>query len=1044
MHNLSSARILPKDSHEVEFLPGTICKSSLSPAKVQERQEACTAIHLASLQQDEAFKKWHQSSQRRQWTRQPRSYRYLLLGAVTALAVFLLLVATISLNRPIDLSAAHLLNGAASQTTSDSPGEHADIHNKEALQAKSRQSGAQHRVDTALFQRQLATPQQQEKEQKQENIALDTARDKVSDEEPAAHLKNLPFEQQQKQQKSQAAVQPIEGQQQIIDVGIGTQTQQQFHDINQRLSAAERESIEKTSHLDTTAQTATFAPLKREHGQLGRQRLHVAPPLWALQQVAHAKQCIIEHTKALRLWQLLAEIIATAMALYFALRLLLGFTDTKDLNSIQAAMPTRAGADALPVKKRQFADRLSDNQSVPPTQQHEAAAKAESAATSGRIRQVVSYKEAVALGEAQKQLEGMGHDLIAAKAQVKTSSAHAAALQKQLAKVKLELEASTADTSRLNDQQQAFQRELDQARALEAQLVMKVQDAETLQAKALSQLEDTASKAAVTASALTAQAAQTADARRALEAKDVERAEIVQELQELRSSFQTVKRGREEAQKALHKALQRSEMASCRAQETAKKLSDQHAAVEQMKGDMQKAARVADEQIESLSRDRKTLARHLEDAQARLSQVDSPRKSSRSGRRSDSGQTSNNLLPTSSTLLRCQSSADSLKSQVDDSAASETTGRADNLQSQLLEAQAEIRTLQQRSDRAEQTMLVAKQGQADAEAAAQQAREDLSEADREQELLEAQLEQLTGSLRHTSARKQELETELHNFRQDKGFTEALFDRLRNQADEIMIDAPLGSRHSPAQQLLSTVASAEGTPDNMSPVSRCATPSSPQLLTHLWEPVALRGPSAMSPLSSHRRSSPSFPHRSRTQPSSVLKSPTAGSPVPMALSLHASPLRNLGAPAKIATSRGLSYEGSTADDSSSSDQKLPPTITGSTVSAPFSHPAGSVISDGTESLGDDSLPGKHSPGDSTRSSHDSLGRPQKGDGQDTSPVLGSTPSGAAPLTPLAMEGLASSSTSKWLRRMGAPTPSPSVSSNSSTLSRSVSQTPSNTA
>jgi hypothetical protein len=43
-----------------------------------------------------------------------------------------------------------------------------------------------------------------------------------------------------------------------------------------------------------------------------------------------------------------------------------------------------------------------------------------------------------------------------------------------------------------------------------------------------------------------------------------------------------VKRGREEAQKALHKALQRSEMASCRAQETAKKLSDQHAAVEQM------------------------------------------------------------------------------------------------------------------------------------------------------------------------------------------------------------------------------------------------------------------------------------------------------------------------------------------------------------------------------------------------------------------------------------------------------------------------------
>lgn len=61
--------------------------------------------------------------------------------------------------------------------------------------------------------------------------------------------------------------------------------------------------------------------------------------------------------------------------------------------------------------------------------------KAADAATTGRIRQVVSNQEAAAVALAQEQLKESDRKLVAAKAQVKSSSAHAAALQQQLAQV---------------------------------------------------------------------------------------------------------------------------------------------------------------------------------------------------------------------------------------------------------------------------------------------------------------------------------------------------------------------------------------------------------------------------------------------------------------------------------------------------------------------------------------------------------------------------------------------------------------------------------
>lgn len=70
-----------------------------------------------------------------------------------------------------------------------------------------------------------------------------------------------------------------------------------------------------------------------------------------------------------------------------------------------------------------------------------------------------------------------------------------------------------------------------------------------------------------------------------------------------------------------------------------------------------------------------------------------------------------------------------------------------------------------RLEQAWKTVPVGAQAQAAAEASAEQATLELSDADKETELLEAQLEQLTDSLRHTSARKQELESELRNFEQ---------------------------------------------------------------------------------------------------------------------------------------------------------------------------------------------------------------------------------------------------------------------------------------
>lgn len=64
-------------------------------------------------------------------------------------------------------------------------------------------------------------------------------------------------------------------------------------------------------------------------------------------------------------------------------------------------------------------------------------AKAADAATVGRIRQVVSDQEAAALALAQEQLKESARNLVAAKAQGKSSSAHAAALQQQLTQVQL-------------------------------------------------------------------------------------------------------------------------------------------------------------------------------------------------------------------------------------------------------------------------------------------------------------------------------------------------------------------------------------------------------------------------------------------------------------------------------------------------------------------------------------------------------------------------------------------------------------------------------
>ena len=57
------------------------------------------------------------------------------------------------------------------------------------------------------------------------------------------------------------------------------------------------------------------------------------------------------------------------------------------------------------------------------------------------------------------------------------------------------------------------------------------------------------------------------------------------------------------------------------------------------------------------------------------------------------------------------------------------------------------------------------QGRAAAEEAAAEAAEQVSAADREQELLEGQLEQLTASLQHEAGRKAALEARLHHYEQ---------------------------------------------------------------------------------------------------------------------------------------------------------------------------------------------------------------------------------------------------------------------------------------
>lgn len=263
--------------------------------------------------------------------------------------------------------------------------------------------------------------------------------------------------------------------------------------------------------------------------------------------------------------------------------------------------------------------------------------------------------------------------------------------------------------------------------------------------------------------------------------------------------------------------------------------------------------------------------------------------------------------------------------------------------------------------------------------------------------------------------------------QDKGFTEALFDRLRNQADAIMTDVPRGDRRPTAEHVLSAMASSQASPVSGSPVSRSASSATTTPLAS-WDTLGRRSASPFRAPATGSRKSPSSLARSSAMRSPLLTSPARGMTSPLVGQAlpRASPLRNPAVAVAPAAARSLGFGNIPPVSHRSDSKKLPPTITTSTISAPFSHPASSVLSDdGEESVGISASIERESSASCASPGVGSDSEIDDGDEVD-GPLRGQPSSEGAPLTPHLVEGLTGTNTSQWLRRMGASSPSVSFS------------------